>query len=757
MGASAIRMLLLSGVAFAALGAPAYAQTASINTGAGPAVGEIVVTGQRRISTVQNTAASINVVSAEQLQATGTTSSVNLQFATPGLNVSQDLGLQTQIYIRGIGSNLQGIATGNSVATYLDGVYIPNSIQSAQTFNDVERVEVLKGPQATLYGRNATGGAILIVSKTPTFQNSGEADISYGNYNTVAAHLSANMPLIKDRLAMNLALQMQRHDGYVENLFTGKKLNYENIKGVRVSLRGVITDDLDVVVRADYTDLLESDVYKLLPGTSVYYYTPPNSVANHFAFGPQFFTPDPRKVYYNTDNINPGQDRGISATVHWHTPIGDITSVTSKRLFSAGPWFADNDNEPLFPAIFGVSLDTVGSKQRSDSFYHETYLTTKLEGPLNFVAGANYFRDRGIARDRSLTSQTDEYAATKAWSVYIDGSYDLTSQIRLVAGVRYSSEDKSYERRILFPAVPPGTPAQSNAKTFTSTNPRVGLEWRPKAGTLAYFTATSGFKSGGFNPNVPGNDFNPEKVWSYEAGYKTRLLDGRARMSTAAFYYDYKDIQVLQYVTVLQGSPPVAVLQQKISNAATAKIWGLDAEGDLAATDNLTVGGGIEFLHTEFGPAEFCDPLFYNCTATNPAFHPLTNIKGNRLPRAPDITGTAYADYKIPVDLPGVLNLRVNLAYHGKTYYTVFQNDLYSTDPYALLGANLRYTSPENWYVELYGSNLTDKLAVTNIINSSPTRSAALPPPNNIIIGTPAGFYRYAAPRTFGVRLGVKW
>src|SRR3546814_423261 len=151
---------------------------------------------------------------------------MGLQFATPGLVVSQDHGLQTQIYIRGIGSNLQGIATGNSVSTYVDGVYIPNSIQSAQGFTDIERIEILKGPQATLYGRNATGGAIIIVSSDPEFEYGGAADISYGNYNSITAHARVNIPVISYRVAIIIAGKVDRSEENKSELQSLMRISY---------------------------------------------------------------------------------------------------------------------------------------------------------------------------------------------------------------------------------------------------------------------------------------------------------------------------------------------------------------------------------------------------------------------------------------------------------------------------------------------------------------------------------------------------
>lgn len=737
-----LKLALACGTILAgAFGAHAQAQETT--------VGEIVVTGQKRASTVQNTAATLSVITAETLEATGTTGTTSLQFATPGVLVSQDLGLQTQIFIRGIGSNLQGVGTGNSVATYIDGVYIPNSIASAQQFADVARVEVLKGPQATLYGRNATGGAISIVTQEPEFTVSGRAEISYGNYDALQTLARVTGPIIGDRVAASIATLTSRRDGYVTNLVNGKALNYETIRGVRGALKLVITDDINVVVRGDYTRIVQSDVYKLFPSTSYYYIAPPSTLANPV---PRYFSPDPRKVYYDVDPRNPADDQGISATLNWKTPMGSVTSVTGKRNFKAGPIFADSDQVPTFSVAFGVPINTTGGFQSSDSLYHETYFTSDLEGPLKFILGGTYFEEKAKQFDRTPLGATDINAQTVARSYYVDGSFDVSDMIRIVGGLRYSTETKSFQRQAVIPRLAKVT----NKASFQNTSPRIGIEVRPRDGLLLYATATNGFKSGGFNQANALNVFNPEKIWSYEGGLKTRLFDGKLRLATSAFYYDYKDIQVLQYVLAQLPGQTVATLTQIVTNAATAKVWGLDADADFQASDRLTVGGGLSLLHTEFGDALFCDPAKGSCApSANATFQAVReNVAGNRLPRAPDVSANIYAEYSAPIPWPGELKLRMDASYRGKTYYTVFEAPYYKTDPYWLLNASVRYEAPSNWYAEAYVRNLADELAITNIIASAPLYSATS---GARLAGTPATFERYAPPRTYGLRLGVRF
>lgn len=700
---------------------------------------EVVVTGLRRQTTVQNTGAVIEVLSSKKLEAGGVSGSMSAQFAVPGVLISQDLALQTQVYIRGIGSNLQGIAISNSVATYLDGVYLPNVIQAAQSFNDIERVEVLKGPQATLYGRNATGGAINIISKEPSLDFSAAADVSIGNHEAYSARASVNGTILEGKIAGRIAIQHSQHAGYATNLFNGREILGDMLYGIRGALKFFVSENVDIVVRADYVHEKTGDLYKLLPSTSVYYIG-----------ALQYFTPDPRAVYYDIHPSQPVEDMGGSFTLNWRMPFGKLTSVTGARRFEAGPIFSDSDQIPIKGTFFPAGAGALGSKVGSDAIYHETYLATDAEKTVSAVVGFNVFHEDAFefARTQGPTvavplTATDRYSTTDAWSVYIDGTWRVTDKINVIAGVRYSEETRDYR---FYRRTPAGTTEKSEA-TFVSTSPRFAIEYRPNDGLLFYASATSGFKSGGFNTAVPSNGFGPEEIWSYEAGVKSTLWDKRARLNMSVFYYDYANIQVLQYLTINSLITPI------ITNAGTAKLWGSDISADLRVTDELTIGAGVSLLHTEFGSAIFCDPLFGSCTATNPAARPMVNVEGNRLPRAPEVTGNLYADYVTGLG-DGSVTLHADAAYRSKTYYTVFQNPLYAADSFWILGASARYDAPEGWFAEIYGRNLTDELAITQIINSSPLRN---PSTGVILGGTPARFERYAPPLTYGLRLGVSF
>lgn len=733
--------LLLCSSIVALAGAPALAQdavpAAPAERASAPSEADIVVTGLRRSATAQNTAAAIEVLSAEKLEKTGVQGTATLQFQTPGLLVSQDLGLQTQVYIRGIGSNLQGIAVSNSVSTYLDGVYLPNTTQSNQSFSDVERIEVLKGPQATLYGRNATGGAINIVTKEPAADMEASADISYASYNDLTIRGSISGPVVDDKLLARVSVQYQQRDGYYKNLYKGTRIANLLISGIRGAIKYIPTDNLDIIIRGDYTYSESGDFLKLKPATSVYY-----------AGNPQYYTPESRSVYYDIDPYQPAKDYGFSGTLRWTTPIGKITSITSNRIYDVGPIFYDSDQVPVPGTYFPNGVGTKGTNIRSNSFYHETYLSTDESRAFSAIVGGTYFHEKASEFKRILgpnlvqrNTYTDRFSKTKAYSAYVDAKLNV-GQFSIVGGIRYTSEDKSYD---FYRIDPVGLPTFSK-RTDKKWSPRIGVEFRPRDGLLLYATATSGFKSGGFNTDVPTNSFGPESIWSYEGGFKSTLLDNRVRLNGSFFYYDYKDIQVLQYLTVNGVISPI------ITNAGTAKLYGSDLTLDVRAADNFNIGGGLSYLHSEFGSSLFCDPLRGSCTNANPALRPFFNVEGNRLPRAPKISANIYADYKIDVG-SGDVTLHGDASYRSRTYYTVFQNPIYAADGFWLLGANVRYTNNAGWFAEVFGQNLTDKLAITQIINSSPLRN---PSTGVILYGTPARFERYSPPRVVGVRVGVK-
>ncbi len=693
----------------------------------------IIVTAERRESSVQDISASIQVVSGESLTKIGIVDTENLQVRVPGLVTSRLGGPTQRPYLRGIGNDLYGIASGNSVATYVDGVYVPNSTQSFQAFNDLERLEVLKGPQAVLYGRNATGGTILITSKKPEFDFGASGDVSYGNYNDFQIRGAVTGPL-SDKIAGRLAMQYLDRDGFGVNLPSGKDQDFFKNFAIRGSLLANVTDRLSVLVSADYSKIETGDYVK----------TPNPDAWNYQATVGQYIA-DPWKRYGQHDSYAPVKDRGIKLRMDWETGLGDITSVTSYRKFKYGPFTYDNDDVgmplslPTTPPIVLGELWVNGSVQSSKQFSHETFLATDSDKPFRAIVGASVFLEKSTELQRSIFfayRYSDRYLNNPAYSAYADFKYDLAPSVTLTAGARYSHERKTYSLTPLTVDASTGNITGRGTEvtgraSWSQFTPRFGIEYKPTSDIMLFATATKGFKSGGFNTDDPTNEFAPEDIWSYEGGFKASW--GRVLTTNlSAFYYDYSNLQV-QQVLLPSG-------KSIVTNAASAKIYGLDGEIALRPTRDLTLGANFALMHSEYGDLTLFNDLL--AVPTN------VSVKGNVLKRAPKTSVMTYLDYRADVGI-GELSFRGEAVYRSRTYYTPFQDEPHSQPGFWLLNANVRFEFDDGkQYVSFYGQNLINKLYATSIEDVA----RFLGP----LDGAPL-YTHYGPPRTYGVRYGFSF
>jgi iron complex outermembrane receptor protein len=708
-------------------------------------VSEVVVTAQRRAVDIQEVPAAISVVGGEALERAGVTDVKNLQFQVPGLLVSQETALNTQVYIRGVGNNIGGIAASNSVSTFVDGAYVPNSLQAIQAFNDVERIEVLKGPQAVLYGRNATGGALNVISRAPSFTFGGNAEVSYGNYDAYSVRASVSGPLVEDELAARISVLSTHHRGYNINLADGgNPIDDEFVTGVRGALMARLGENVTATLRADYSRTRTADYLKATNLDGYTYALTPEARAQ--------YVEHVRKVYNDVPGRALHKDRGVNLNLRYAAPFGDITSVSSFRGFKSGPNFSDLNSLSVANVINGVPNFTsrVGEEFASDSIYQEVYVATDATKRLNGILGANYFYEdaSNYNRARAATfTANDRFGKTKAWAAYADFRFALTEQVTLGAGVRYSEEDRTYRQNVLNAATLQVTRTTSNAATYKKTTPRVGVEFRRTEGELWFVNYTTGFKSGGFNEGDPLDDFDPESIWAIEGGVKKEF--GRSLIfNVSGFYYDYKDLQVSRFLPSINA--------RQITNAGSAKLYGVDMELVWRVSEQLRVSGGLSLLHTKYGSIILCSDFEVACTITVNGVaqaNPVGSIDygGNELARAPKASGQLAVDYDVPVGA-GELSLHAALTYRSKMNFGPFAFDVHEGPSYVLLNGEVRYSPTANWYVAVWGNNLTDKLVVVNV----PT-AGSLWRPNGTLLGTATRLVRPGPPRTYGVRLGVSF
>jgi iron complex outermembrane receptor protein len=750
----AARAILLAGAGFGfVVSAPAFAQTAtgasvtantSANTsdsGGSPTaapgngqsqpstpaaaqddggVKDIVVTAQRRSENLQNVPVAVTALTPETLAVAGVTSTDDLKALTPGLNFNTNLGGFGQPRIRGVGTTATGPGIENPTATYIDNVYIGTSAGALFALNDVDQVAVLKGPQGTLFGRNATGGLIQVTTRAPSIEPHAEVQFGYGNYKTVNAsgYVTGG---ITDTLAASITgLYENQADGFGKNLFNGQDIQTHREAAGRVKLQWKPDALTKVTLSGDYSQITAAD-----PAIRTYGLT-------------MFGTPTPggnRDIDLNVQPYLNSRQWGTSLTAERELGGVQLVSISAYRDSKFHVIF-DADQLP----INGLALDET---QIDKQFSQELQLQSTGSGPFKWVAGAFYFHSIGRydpirtsgaflaspffplqAVDLYVDQRLDSYAG------YAQGTYAIDDATNITAGLRFTSDHrKIVESQTLtvagFPV--PQAPV-SEAKTFNKLTWRLAIDHRFSPDVMAYASYNRGFKSGSFAPDTfPIAVLEPETLDAFEVGLKTELFDRKVRFNVAAFYYDQKNLQVNQ---IVQG-----VLL--VYNASGSTSYGIDADLQARVTSNFTINAGASYLHARYKTFLNAFELFPLPTGGN-SFDQNGNATGNRLQNTPDSTINAGATYDIPTS-SGKFTLAANF-YHNSGYFADPQNRLRQA-PYELVDASVSWVSPDgHMLIRVWSKNLTNSFYYqqTNPLNVGDN-------------------YVAAAPRTFGGTIGFKF
>lgn len=728
-----IRTNLLVGLASVALfpGAVLAQQTASEVAEAPTTSGiaDIVVTAQRREERLQNVPISVTALNASQLSNSGITSTLDLTTVTPTLTISQTAG-RPQPRLRGVGTSFGAAGLENSVATYVDGVYLAAAPGSVFSLAGIERIEVLKGPQGTLFGRNATGGLIQIVTKKPSEQFGGTLSGSYDNYDTITGD-----GYITSGLAPGLAVDFAAHasfqgDGYGRNRF----LNIDSNR----------TDE-DIAFRSQLLYSGDTTNFRLAVDYSKLEGSPYESVRTTYdipVFGPSLPDASPwdsnGNVAWNMLNKN----YGFSLAVNQELSFADLVSITALRRgrFSIS---VEGDNTPTD----AFSVDFV---EKDKQFSQELQLLSKPESPVSWLVGAYYFRASSryspvdinfgpplqdpafpIAVLRTFNRQ-----ATRSYAGFAQSTVPIGEATRLTGGLRYTIERKEFDAvqsGILASGVeaPLGVRLPDH-KNFRKLTWRLSLDHRFSPAVMVYASYNRGFKSGGYNTNADINNvpFNPEQLDAYEIGIKADIFDRRVRLNPSFFYYDYKDVQV---TTFTAQSLPVFV------NGPSAKLYGLDVDLVVQPVERLTFRGALVIMHHRFGDFPGAPFVIPNPAPTPGSVQVIGNAKGNRLPYTADWSGTIAADYVVPTSFgKATLSATYN---HSDGFFTEVDN-IRRQKPYDLVNASLRVENDTgSIFASLWAQNLFSEVVAVQIIGGVATGGAAA----------------YQPPRTYGLTVGTKF
>jgi iron complex outermembrane recepter protein len=685
---------------------------------------EIVVTAQRRLENLQDVPITVTAMPAAALAAVGITNTADLVNVVPGMLVQTSAGYSLP-HLRGVGITAIGAGIENSVALYVDGVYRGVSSSDAVGLNNIAQVEVEKGPQGTLFGRNATGGLIQVTTLDPTAGFSASAHAGYGNYHTVQsdAYVGGGTDFVAGDLAVQLTHQ---GEGYGTNLATGQDINRMDMNlSVRSKwiLHPVDGTRLTLILDNAETDNSLSALRNYQNYPNVYY---PGGM------------PIPNLPTLDVDDdaqpLRRMHEQGASLQLDQDI---DIVKLVNTVAYRRDVYTYDVDFD-LGPMPYSLN-DT---RQEDNQLTEELRLLSNSNSSLTWMTGLFYygahngfqpqniyFSGTAVNPARPITHVLNETVqTTNSLALFAQATQKLTQMTELTVGLRYTGEKRALlgtDTGFLNGVVPVSL---ANVNTSFRTNTptwRLALDHHFTDDVNGYVSYNRGFKSGGYNVPAPALPaYSPEKLDAYETGLKTQFLERRLTVNSAFFYYNYQNIQVSRFVN---GSP-------EVYNGGKAKLYGLDLDATVRVTRGLTLSAGLELEHdrfTDFPNADF----FLGCAHPYPTVCSLS-ANGKQLPQTPAASGTINLDYRVSVS-NSELHFNVNEAANSGYYYQ--PNNEIKQSAYGLLNGSIGWTY-SHYSVTLWGKNLTDVIYAT-AVNPAPTAISAA----------------YAAPRTYGVTLGAKF
>lgn len=701
-------------------------------------VEEIVVQARKRAELLEDTPVAVTVLGEQRLRESGIIQVNQIQDLVPNMAIQTGLdGQSPVIRIRGVGTSTFEAAFDPGVGFYVDGVFIPRAIGQLLDTVDIQQIEVLRGPQGTLFGKNTVGGAVSVTTAKPSDEFEGFALLRPGNFGTVVARTMLNIPILEDKIWSRFAFSSKSSSGYVDNTFRDTGLSRLGSLAFLGSLRLELIDDLAIDWSGQYAD----DQNNGRGGRCVFVQPGPlDALVPGFEQACESVSL-PFKTSANVAQLNRITSSGTWGIIEYDAgelgPVEEVVvkSITSWRTQTVRQRFDLDAN--FFPTgqvsnVGGGSI-TDGSPGDQEQIQQELQVGgTAWEDRLHFVAGFFGFWEN-TASGRTVTVEAGPVSVITAnfistdnftWALFGQGTADFTDWLSLTAGLRYTSDRKEFLQRAtdLLTGQPP---AEGSAQeTFTSWTPMATLsvltpeDWlldTPIDHLMGYFTYSRGFKGGGFNailqPAVDSIDptpFQPEILDNFEIGLKSIAFEGRLTANLALFYGDYDDIQVTQFLTEFDDpDDPTSVTSQRVTrNAAKATTKGVELELVSQPIDGLLINGSLGYVDARYD--DFPD-------AEDQLTGDIINRAGQTFNRTPDFNSFVSVQYSIPVDIAdsssmnGWLTPRLEWAYRSR--YHILEPELVDgiQSGYNLLNARLSYDFfDDQAQVAIWGQNLLD-------------------------------------------------
>ena len=742
-------LLLAAGQANAQDAATAEAQPDTTQTTTAPNTADedegnnVTVTAQRREERLSNVPISVSVINTDTLRQNVIVSTADLTVAVPGLNWGRSTNF-SQVTIRGIGSRNASSGDEPNVATFVDGVYLPDMTGTLFELSNIERIEVLRGPQGTLFGRNATGGAINLVTRAPSQELRGSVAATIGEfgYYRIGGYVSA--PIVHDLLSVSVSAVKYDDDGYITNVYNGETQGSSGGTAIRGRIRLDPTPRLRLELNGFYS---KSNNNVLISG----YALNGNTQARNSIPG------GPNAAVLNPTGIPAGQiiaDRPFT-TATYSTPFGETRQrfvdthlswdIGFATLTGTASW-GDTETDTLsWTDVSPIRLSQTEYSTFNDFSNQELVLTSNPDrfGPVTWLLGLTRFQsdaefDPLVSTGRNATTgafvptRTNYGQSTRAFAVFGEVTWQVVDNLFLTGGLRYNRDDKeAFNINLITNATTTG------AARFENVSPRGVIRWEFAPNSNVYASVTRGFKSGTFNAVAAAGTqlpASPEIITAYEVGVKARLARG-IHLEAAAFHYDYQDLQVSTPV-VING-----VSATTVQNAGSARVDGLEATLTAAVTSRLSLNATMVVLGTKIGDfpnASVQVPRAVGGVLTNNGnVAAVQDVSGNELIRAPDTTFSVGATYRHPL-FGGEVTWNAT-AFFSASYYFDLPNRL-QQPAYEIVNASItwrQHADAPGFFGSVFVQNLTNQVYAAGYIISS------------FIDGTQAN-----KPRWFGATLG---
>ncbi|WP_298670968.1 TonB-dependent receptor [uncultured Sphingomonas sp.] len=693
--------VMMPGAAHAQNARPAEQDGTVADSPAASNDGEIIVTAQRREEKLKDVPISVTAVTGDQLAQSGVTGSRELALLAPGVNINTT-GAAAQATVRGVGNTVVGGNSESPVALYIDGVYVAGQYFAVFDLANIDSIQVLKGPQGTLFGRNATGGAILVTTSRPQNYFTGSLTTSYGNFNDYRIGGFISGP-ITESLSFDVAANYHKNDGYARDVLRNTKLATYEDKSVRAKLLFKPDDATSVMLIGDYGRIRDETAVAIRP------------IATSSTPGALVPT-NPRELALSFDPYAITEGGGVSLEISHDFDAFTVKSLSAYRQ-TKNYSLTDQDR-------VANPISRIDTTIRDNYFTQEVTVSNSKPGRFQWIAGAFYYGDtvENPTYSNVTTLLNNARLQVNAYALFGEGTYALTDALKLTAGIRYSTEERTFLSRRSTGAVQ-STFQSLNADAWT---PRLSLIYAINPASNVYATYSKGFKSGLF----PAATFNapavkPETLNSYEVGYK--LSSGPTSFTLAGYYYDYKELQVTTRT-------PAGL--QTLLNAASAEIYGVDADLSVRVAEGLKLRLAGAYTHSkykDFTSAPFFTPVPGAGNTTS-----VGDATGNPLVRTPKWTATAGVRYETAVG-SGKVDFSADYYYNSGFSWT-FDNR-YREASYSLVNAQLGW-SPDgkNFRLSVFGKNLTNELYSMGTSVTTFATAAA-----------------YAPPRSYGVAASFKF